>query len=89
MRRLARWQERHGEGDNFAGRRAFEQHPDNWMTAEQRAEAMHRDMIARNQGQTIDSQQMGMGNRYLGSGPMVDSTPRMSEASTAPMMRGV
>jgi len=89
MRRLARWQEQHGEGDDFTGRAAFQEHPDRWMTTEQRADAMNREMIARNQGQRIDHSQMNMGNGYVGNGPMVDATPRMSEASNAPMMRGV
>lgn len=89
MRRLARWQERHGEGDDFTGRKAFETHPENWMTAEQRAEAMQREMEARNRGQSIDTTQTAIGNGYLGNGPVVDTTPRMSTASNAPMMKGV
>lgn len=32
MRRLARWQEKHGEGDNFAGRVAFTEKPERWVT---------------------------------------------------------
>lgn len=82
MRRLARWQEKNGEGDDFTGRRAFDEHPERWMTAEQRAEEMQRQMVARNQGVEGD---------YVGNGSVLaaDATPRMSQASTAPMMRGV
>lgn len=32
MRRLARWQEKHGEGDDFTGRRAFAEKPERWVT---------------------------------------------------------
>lgn len=31
MRRLARWQERHYEGDDFTGRGAFQEYPDRWQ----------------------------------------------------------
>lgn len=31
MRRLAKWQERHGEGHDFTGRGAFEQYPERWQ----------------------------------------------------------
>lgn len=81
MRRLAKWQERNGEGHDFTGRRAFDEHPERWMTADQRAEQMQREMAARNQG--LDPQ--GVQPVY----PVMDNTPRMSEASNAPMMRGV
>ena len=30
MRRLAKWQEKHGEGDDFTGRRAFGMYPERW-----------------------------------------------------------
>jgi hypothetical protein len=86
MRRLARWQEKNGEGDDFTGRGAFEEHPENWMTADQRAETMQREMEARNRGLAVDHHHHAQGNNHMGNGPVIDSTPRMSEASTAPMM---
>ncbi|RSH92713.1 hypothetical protein EHS25_008159 [Saitozyma podzolica] len=76
MRRLARWQEKHGEGDDFTGRRAFGEYPDRWMDGAQlREEAMRRDMYARNTGASLDT----------GTG----SVARASEHSQAPMMRQV
>ncbi|ORX35398.1 Frag1/DRAM/Sfk1 family-domain-containing protein [Kockovaella imperatae] len=33
MRRLAKWQEKHGEGDDFTGRRAFSEYPERWQGA--------------------------------------------------------
>ncbi|KAL7423744.1 hypothetical protein Q5752_001326 [Cryptotrichosporon argae] len=53
MRRLARWQERHGEGDDFTGRRAFGVFPERWTTRDRvdaRASQMQADMKARNEG---------------------------------------
>jgi hypothetical protein len=76
MRRLARWQEKHGEGDDFTGRRAFGEYPERWMDGAQlREEAMRRDMYARNTGASLDT----------GTGSMA----RASEHSQAPMMRQV
>ena len=87
MRRLARWQEKNQPelaptvatanghpvfmGDDFTGRGAFGEHPDRWMTAEQRAEAMEREMKARNQGMRLAGEQENVGNRYMGNGPAV------------------
>lgn len=87
MRRLARWQEKHAPqlaptvatangrpqfmGDDFTGRGAFAQHPKRWMTAEQRAEAMEREMKARNQGMRLAHEEENVGNRYMGNGPEV------------------
>jgi len=34
MRQLAKWQEKHGEGDDFTGRRAFGEYPDRWRDRE-------------------------------------------------------
>jgi hypothetical protein len=34
MRSLAKWQEKHGEGDDFTGRGAFQQHPERWQDRE-------------------------------------------------------
>ncbi len=31
MRRLAKWQERHYEGDDFTGRGAFSEYPERWQ----------------------------------------------------------
>lgn len=31
MRRLAKWQERNGEGHDFTGRRAFDEYPERWQ----------------------------------------------------------
>jgi hypothetical protein len=87
MRRLARWQEKNAPqlaptvatangrpqfmGDDFTGRGAFAEHPDRWMTAEQRAEAMEREMKARNQGMRLAHEEENVGNRYMGNGPEV------------------
>lgn len=86
MRRLARWQEKHGQGDDFTGRRAFEEHPERWMTAEQREEAMRREIRAKNTGQAINHEEQNIGNGYIGNGPMLEGTPRHSEASGAPLV---
>jgi hypothetical protein len=58
-------------GDDFTGRGAFAEHPDRWMTAEQRAEAMEREMKARNQGMRLAHEEENVGNRYMGNGPEV------------------
>jgi len=76
MRRLAIWQEKHGEGDSFTLRGAFGEHPERWEDrAENRAEIMRREMYQRNAGVTT-----------MGEEPI-----RMSEASPAgsqvPMVR--
>ena len=47
MRRLARWQEKHGEGDDFTGRGAFSEHPERWQD---RYDHMRTDMWERNTG---------------------------------------
>ena len=47
MRRLAKWQEKHGEGSDFTGRRAFDEHPNRWETRE---ETTRREMYERNTG---------------------------------------
>jgi hypothetical protein len=31
MRRLAKWQEKNGEGHDFTGRRAFDEYPERWQ----------------------------------------------------------
>lgn len=31
MRRLAKWQAKHGEGQDFTGRRAFDEYPERWQ----------------------------------------------------------
>ena len=58
-------------GDDFTGRGAFAEHPDRWMTAEQRAEAMEREMKARNQGMRLAHEEENVGNRYMGNGPQM------------------
>ena len=77
MRRLARWQEGHVEGDDFTGRKAFGRYPDRWQT---RAQMMQGDMIRRNEGVSPQAQP-GMGG--------YGDTPRDSLGSQAPMMRQV
>ncbi|ORY24888.1 Frag1/DRAM/Sfk1 family-domain-containing protein [Naematelia encephala] len=47
MRRLAKWQEKNGEGDDFTGRRAFDQYPERWQG---RADEMRQTMWERNTG---------------------------------------
>ncbi|ODN84278.1 hypothetical protein L202_00262 [Cryptococcus amylolentus CBS 6039] len=45
MRQVAKWQERHGEGHDFTGRRAFKIHPERWQDKEK---VMQEEMLARN-----------------------------------------
>lgn len=92
MRRLARWEEKHGglpPPDDFTGRRAFDTHPERWMTAEQRAEAMQREMLARNRGEVLDASDENIGNRYPGQGEPVpasfEASPRASQGSAVPL----
>jgi len=47
MRRLAKWQERNGEGHDFTGRGAFEEYPERWQD---RAQQMQNASIQRNAG---------------------------------------
>ncbi|KGB77747.1 hypothetical protein I307_03621 [Cryptococcus deuterogattii 99/473] len=47
MRSLAQWQERHGEGHDFTGRRAFGIYPERWQDKEA---IMRENMLARNRG---------------------------------------
>lgn len=51
MRRLAKWQERHGEGHDFTGRKAFGEYPERWQEREQ---VMRQDMLARNRGVDVN-----------------------------------
>ncbi|WVR05624.1 hypothetical protein IAU60_002646 [Kwoniella sp. DSM 27419] len=51
MRRLAKWQERHSEGHDFTGRRAFDIYPERWQDRE---EMMRRDMLDRNLGRATE-----------------------------------
>lgn len=85
MRRLARWQEKHGEGDDFTGRRAFDMYPERWETgAQMREEQLRRDMIARNTGaQTLDL--AGPPMSQTTTPRMSEANPRMSENSQAPL----
>lgn len=89
MRRLAKWQEKHGEGDDFTGRRAFEEHPERWQD---RFALMRRNMWARNNGQekfvatqpSINDVEQGsvVGNGgYVGRDSMASSTPMMSQTA--------
>jgi hypothetical protein len=45
MRRLAKWQEKNGEGHDFTGRGAFEQYPERWQ-----GDAMAREEAAQEGG---------------------------------------
>jgi hypothetical protein len=58
------------------------------MTAEQRAEAMQREMLARNRGEVLDASDENIGNRYPGQGeavPAFDASPRASQGSAVPL----
>lgn len=72
MRRLARWQESHGEGDDFTGRRAFDEHPERWQD---RYQGMKRAMWERNTG----AEKVGRDSTASGA-PMVGTG--MNPAST-------
>ena len=95
MRRLARWQMRHGEGQDFTGRRAFGEHPDRWRGNESagvdmRAQAMERRMHERNEGVQGESQRYGYEEGTPGHwNGNSNSTPRASGTSTMPLMRSV
>nr|ODN93252.1 hypothetical protein L203_00523 [Cryptococcus depauperatus CBS 7841] len=45
MRRLAKWQEKHGEGHDFTGRKAFGLYPERWQDG---AQVMQENRFARN-----------------------------------------
>lgn len=45
MRRLARWQEKNGEGHDFTGRAAFAEYPERWQ-----GDAMANEQIAQEGG---------------------------------------
>ncbi|KAK1927747.1 Frag1/DRAM/Sfk1 family-domain-containing protein [Papiliotrema laurentii] len=86
MRRLARWQEKHGEGDDFTGRRAFAEYPERW---EGRYEGMRQAMYERNTGQEkAPRDSMASGAPMVNSsGPGMGSTPPNGYA--APAANGV
>lgn len=65
MRRLAKWQEKHGEGDDFTGRRAFGEHPERWQD---RFEGMRQNMWARNNGQDAPRDSMASASPMVGNG---------------------
>jgi hypothetical protein len=90
MRRLARWQERNGDGDNFTGRRAFDEYPDRWQgSAAEREERMRQEMHARNLGMAAPTYPATNGG-YAQSQMQGYESGRPSEAgSHAPMMRQV
>jgi predicted Zn-dependent protease len=72
MRRLAKWQERHGEGKDFTGRGAFDEYPDRWQNEAQRMqEAMH----ARNVG--------AEGQGVAGRDSMASGAPMMTQTRQA------
>ncbi|KAK4685722.1 hypothetical protein P7C73_g4420, partial [Tremellales sp. Uapishka_1] len=52
MRRLAKWQEKHGEGHDFTGRGAFGEYPERWRgaTAAEREQGLRQEMEYRNTG---------------------------------------
>lgn len=56
MRRLARWQERHGQGDDFTGRGAFQEFPERWQG---RADDMQQASWNRNAGTARNSEASG------------------------------
>jgi len=73
MRRLAKWQEKNGEGNDFTGRRAFEKHPERWQD---RYAAMRQNMWARNNGQeTVGRNSMASAAPIVGNNvaPVVDN----------------
>lgn len=65
MRRLAKWQEKHGEGDDFTGRGAFSEHPERWQD---RFEGMRQNMWARNNGQDLPRDSMASASPMVGNG---------------------
>ncbi|WVQ85367.1 hypothetical protein IAT38_007532 [Cryptococcus sp. DSM 104549] len=67
MRRLAKWQERHGDGDDFTGRRAFGMYPERWQDREA---VMRQNMLDRNRGIPQAGTVAGEGyrNGVVGSG---------------------
>jgi phage FluMu gp28-like protein len=67
MRRLAKWQERHGDGDDFTGRGAFEQYPERWQD---RAQQMQNASYERNTGVT---------NTLAGRDSMASGAPMMEQ----------
>jgi len=72
MQSLAQWQEKHGEGDDFTGRRAFADHPERWR---EREEALREEQYERNHGMTQSQIGAGAGagvaatHGHVGNGP--------------------
>ena len=64
MRRLARWQEKHGEGHDFTGRRAFDEYPDRWQGAPP---------------SVADPVYVGTGPRFSESSPAGSQVPMMRQ----------
>lgn len=84
MRRLAKWQEKHGEGDDFTGRRAFGEFPERWQD---RAANMNETMVARNQG-LVTGHHLGTAEAPVAPHMVAggEATPRDSMGSTVPMI---
>jgi hypothetical protein len=83
MRRLAKWQEKNGEGHDFTGRGAFDQYPERWQgDAMAREEAAQEGGVIPGQGVVEERMRREMWERNNG----LEGRSSMA-SSQAPMMR--
>jgi hypothetical protein len=91
MRRLAKWQEKNGEGHDFTGRRAFGEYPERWQG----------DAMANEEANMAATQGQGLGQEPIVSAAVLEERMRREmwernnglegrssmASSQAPMMR--